>query len=92
MRFLVKIYRNAEDYSALAPDLPGCVAAADSIEEVRNLIAEAITLHLEMMERSGETIPNPSKHVKIAVDELADEELCTWVEVSKPQPVSMHKR
>ncbi len=89
MRFLVRIYRYAGDYSALAPDLPGCVAAAKTMEKVRKLIAEAIALHLDLMRQNGEPIPSPSKHLDFAIDETADEEeFCTWVEVETPEPVS----
>ena len=49
MRFLVGIYHADGNYSAMVPDLPGCVAAGDTVEEVRKLIAEGITLHLELM-------------------------------------------
>ena len=86
MRYLVKIYRSEQDYSAMVPDLPGCVAAAGSVEEVRDLIAEAIVLHLGLMRENGERIPKPTKHFDLNVDDLEDEELCTWVEVRLKQP------
>jgi predicted RNase H-like HicB family nuclease len=81
MRYFVKIYRHGGNYSAMVPDLPGCVAAADTIEETRTLIAEAIGLHLELMRRNGEPISKPAKHVDLNVDDLVNEELCTWVDV-----------
>lgn len=46
-------------YGAYVPDLPGCIAVAESIEEVRELIKEAITFHLEGMEEDGSPIPEP---------------------------------
>jgi hypothetical protein len=33
------------------PDFPGCVAAADKLEETRQLMREAIEFHLEGMRR-----------------------------------------
>ena len=45
---------------ATVPDLPGCVAVAPTVEEVRALIAEAIEFHIEGMLLHGETIPEPS--------------------------------
>ena len=56
MRYLVKIFRYKGSYSAMAPDLPGCVAAASSVEEVRTLMAEAMGMHLAAMRKSGEKI------------------------------------
>ena len=45
--------------SAYVPDLPGCIAAGDTIEEVRTLIAEAIKFHIESLREDGEVVPLP---------------------------------
>lgn len=47
-------------YSAYAPDLPGCVAAGETREEVEALMAEAIRLHVESLRAHGEPVPEPS--------------------------------
>jgi predicted RNase H-like HicB family nuclease len=39
----------------MVPDLPGCIAAGDTGEDVRHLIAEAIESHVDPMRKSGET-------------------------------------
>ena len=36
-------------YSAYVPDLPGCTTCGDSLDEVRQLIAEAVKLHIESL-------------------------------------------
>jgi predicted RNase H-like HicB family nuclease len=41
------------------PDLPGCVSAGTTQEEVLQLIQEAIELHIESMVKGGERIPAP---------------------------------
>jgi predicted RNase H-like HicB family nuclease len=43
-----------------APDLPGCVAAASILEELRTPMEEAIEFHIEGMRLDGETVPEPS--------------------------------
>ena len=48
-----------EGYSAYVPDLPVCVAAGDTFEETKRLIAEAVQYHLELMEEEGLPIPDP---------------------------------
>jgi len=48
------------NYSAYVPDLPGCVATGDSVEECEANIRDAIAFHLEGMREAGETIPEPS--------------------------------
>jgi predicted RNase H-like HicB family nuclease len=81
MRLLVRIYKYKGDYSALVPDLPGCVAAGDSVEEVRMLVTQAIKLHLDLMQKSAERIPKPSRRIEFAIDDSSEEEWCTWVDV-----------
>lgn len=69
MRYAIVIERGPTSYGAYAPDLPGCVAAADTRDEVIRLIREAIQFHLEEMESDGLAIPEPSssaEYVEIA--------------------------
>ena len=60
MRYAVVVEKAESNYSAYVPDLPGCVAAAETREEVLDLIREAIDFHLEGMREAGEEIPEPS--------------------------------
>lgn len=48
--------------SAYVPDLPGCVAAAETEEDVFKLIREAIDLDLESLREEGEPVPEPTSH------------------------------
>ena len=48
------------NYSAWSPDLPGCVATGETLEEVEGEMREAITFHLEGMAEDGEALPEPS--------------------------------
>jgi predicted RNase H-like HicB family nuclease len=89
MRYLVFIRRTRTGYSVDVPDLPGCVATATNVEHARQMIAEAIEMHLEMMQQHGQSIPRPSKETSFSVDEASDEEFCTWVEV-EAQPLLQH--
>lgn len=58
MRYAVLYERNTDgSVSAMVPDLPGCVAAADTIDQARELIKEAITLHLAGLREDGDPIP-----------------------------------
>lgn len=47
MRYMVVIEQSPESFGAYVPDLPGCVAAVETKEEVLELIQEAIEFHLE---------------------------------------------
>jgi predicted RNase H-like HicB family nuclease len=57
MRYAVIIEPSPTGVGAYAPDLPGCVAVAESEAEVRELIHEAIKLHLDALREDGEVIP-----------------------------------
>ena len=50
----------ATGYSAHVPDLPGCVAAASTLEETRQLIREAIEFHIDGMRINGDVVPEPT--------------------------------
>lgn len=57
---MVVIERGEEGFGAYVPDLPGCVAAGASKDEVLALIREAIELHIEAMREEGLALPAPS--------------------------------
>ena len=58
--YVVVIERDGDAWGAYAPDLPGCVAAGASRDEVERLIAEAIPLHLSSLQAHGEPVPAPT--------------------------------
>jgi len=57
MKYLVIIEETKTGYSAFSPDLPGCIAAGSSKEEVEKNMKEAIAFHLEGMGREGLEAP-----------------------------------
>ena len=60
MRYVMIIEPGARNFSAYLPDLPGCVATGQTIDEVRERMREAIELHLEGMREDGLPIPQPT--------------------------------
>ena len=61
MDYVIVIEKAADgSYSAYVPDLPGCVAAGDTPEEARQMIAEAVALHIESLREHGEVVPPPA--------------------------------
>lgn len=81
MRYLVVIRRTATGYSADVPDLPGCIATGMTVEHTRQMIQQAIEMHLGLMKESGESPPDPTRRIEFIVDDASTEEFCTWVEV-----------
>ncbi|MCR4318301.1 MAG: type II toxin-antitoxin system HicB family antitoxin [Planctomycetes bacterium] len=63
-REYVVIYEWAgSNYSAYIPDLPGCVACGDTIEETEDLMKEALDAYVEAYAEDGKTVPEPTTKV-----------------------------
>lgn len=60
MKYAVVYEPTVTGYSAHVPDLPGCVAAADSLDATRALMKEAIEGHIECMREFGYVVPDPT--------------------------------
>jgi predicted RNase H-like HicB family nuclease len=58
-RFLIIIEKGDHNYGAYSPDLPGCVAVGDTVEEVEKNMHEAIKMHIRGMIEDHESIPIP---------------------------------
>ena len=71
MQYLVVLEEGPESFGAYVPDLPGCIAAGDSREEVLILIREAIEFHLEDLKENGQPIPPPSSSSEVVEVEAA---------------------
>lgn len=59
MEYLVVVEKGKTGYGAYVPDLPGCVAVAETRREVLKLIREAIALHIEALREAGDPVPPP---------------------------------
>ena len=65
MKYMVVIEKGESGYGAHVPDLPGCIAAADTREKVIELIRDAIEFHIEGLVEAGESVPQPSSFSEI---------------------------
>ena len=57
MEYIVIIEKSENGFGAFVPDLPGCVAVAETREETVQLIKEAVELHIESLRESGQSVP-----------------------------------
>lgn len=64
MKYAVIVEKGENSFGAHVPDLPGCVAAADTKAEVLELIQEAIRFHIEGLVEDGQPVPAPSSSVE----------------------------
>ena len=64
MRYAIVVEKTESNYSAYVPDLPGCVATGQTVEETENEIREAIEFHIEGLREDGLTVPRPASIVE----------------------------
>lgn len=64
MRYAVIVEKGTDSFGAHVPDLPGCIAVADTKQEVLELIQEAIEFHLEGLREDGQPIPPATSSVE----------------------------
>ena len=74
MKYPIVIEKGESSYGAYSPDVPGCGTVADTLEEVKQNLVEAIEFHFEGLLEAGLPIPHPS----INSD-------CECIEVQVPQ-------
>lgn len=48
------------DYGIQFPDVPGCISAGSTLEELDVMGKEALKFHLDSLEEDGEHIPEPT--------------------------------
>jgi len=60
MKYAVVMERAERNFSAFVPDLPGCIATADSIQDLEVEIRKAITFHIDGLKEDGLPVPEPS--------------------------------
>jgi len=49
-------------YIAFAPSLPGCMTQAETLEEAKENIQDAIAAYLEVLKEDGDRIPLETEH------------------------------
>jgi predicted RNase H-like HicB family nuclease len=64
VKYAVVIERAGQNFSAYAPDLPGCLTVGDTIEETERNIQEAIALHVDALRQHGDSVPPPTTRVE----------------------------
>lgn len=67
--YIALIHTDADsDYGVSFPDFPGCISAGATLDEARDMAAEALTFHIEGMVEDGEAIPEPSSLEQVMAD------------------------
>ena len=69
MEYGIVIEETPRNFSAYAPDLPGCAATGATRDEVVREMRSAIAFHIESLREHREPVPHP--HRTAAVVDLA---------------------
>ena len=92
--YIAVVHKDAKsDFGVSFPDFPGCITAGSSIDEVKDMAHDALSLHIKGMVEDGETIPAPAKLEDIMDNpDYSDAAafLIVSVSESKPQTVRVN--
>ena len=69
-QYTIIVESGAGNFSAFAPDLPGCVVTGDTLDEAVEQMKQAIEFHLEGLAEEGLPIPSPTDSVRLVEVEL----------------------
>jgi predicted RNase H-like HicB family nuclease len=63
------------NFSCFAPDVPGCVSAGDTLDEMEAMMREALESHLELLDERSYLIPEPAtENVQFKEEDFEDTE------------------
>ena len=62
-RYAVVVEKADANYAAYVPDLPGCIAAGDTIEATEQRLRGAVEAHVQGLREDGLHVPEPSSVV-----------------------------
>jgi predicted RNase H-like HicB family nuclease len=64
-KFLIVIEKAGDNYSAYAPDLPGCIATGKTKEEAEENMIEAMEFHIQGLLEDGLSIPKQEAYASV---------------------------
>ncbi|MBB6146657.1 putative RNase H-like HicB family nuclease [Silvibacterium bohemicum] len=81
-----------KNFAGQAPDVPGCVSAGDTLEEMRVMMREGLESHFQVMTEYGERLPEPATtSVDFKDDDFEDVEYFVVEHLQVEMPVQHHK-
>lgn len=63
MRYAIVVEKTENNFSAYVPDLPGCIAIGNTLEEAEHEIRQAMAFHIEGLREDGLPIPEATSIV-----------------------------
>ncbi len=95
-KYLVIYEKGKRNYSGFLPDVPGCISTGKSLDLMRDMMREALELHLEGMAEDGDPLPEATT-VSYPVTFEGEYEavlgyIIEWLEVKLPRSKSQTRR
>jgi len=67
--YIALIHKESTSHYGISfPDFPGCVTAGETLDEAKDMAAEALAGHVVTMREFGETVPEPTPLDRILAD------------------------
>jgi predicted RNase H-like HicB family nuclease len=86
-RYLVVYAKTATNFSGMAPDVDGCVSSGQTLEEMRAMLKEGLTFHLQGTAADGDPIPVPhTTQINFADDDFEGVEYFVVEHLDIPVP------
>jgi predicted RNase H-like HicB family nuclease len=63
--YLVVIEKTETNFSAYAPDLPGCVATGATREETEANMRQALKFHIQGLLEDNQPVPEPRSYAEV---------------------------
>jgi predicted RNase H-like HicB family nuclease len=73
MNGYVVVFEGDEEsgYSSYSPDLPGVVAAGETLQETQELMLGAMIAHIGYLRDSGQRVPDPVTNARVAIVDVS---------------------
>lgn len=90
LTYAVVFEQMPSNYSAYAPDVPGCISTGDTWDEMLAMIREALTFHIEALIEGGDPVPAPTMTIDDAIayhaEPIPEDVLDSYLEFGEPAP------
>jgi predicted RNase H-like HicB family nuclease len=72
------------DFGVSFPDFPGCITAGRTLDEAKDMAAEALAGHIEVIRETGEPVPDPSTLDEVMINPDFQDGVAFLVSVEEP--------
>ncbi|MEZ2346318.1 type II toxin-antitoxin system HicB family antitoxin [Terriglobus sp. RCC_193] len=90
-KYLVIFEKGPTSFGAMSPEIPGCFAVGQNLEEAKERFIGAAEAHLRWLAESGDPVPHPGiTSIDVPTDEPADESVYILERIALSLPTPAH--